>query len=362
MTATQATPHLDEDRLEAFGGRMLGILSDALLSHAISIGHQTGLHDTLAGLPPSTSADVARAAGLHERYVREWLAAMTVGGIVEYAPDTRTYWLPPEHAALMTRAAGPNNLSYYMQYPSLLGPIEPKVIECFRSGGGVGYEAFPTFQEVQRGDTAMVFDAALIKGVVPLVPGLREQLERGVDVVDLGCGAGHAVNLLAREFPASRFTGLDFSEEGIALARKEAADWGLANAIFAIRDIAEPWPRDSYDVALTFDAIHDQARPRDVLRNIYVGLKPGGTYLMADFKASSHLEQNLDHPLGPGLYVMSLMHCMTVSLAQGGEGLGTAWGRELAIELLQEAGFPEPAVKEVEGDIFNYYYIARKPG
>ncbi|MGK2966237.1 MAG: class I SAM-dependent methyltransferase [Tepidiformaceae bacterium] len=360
MTTIEITPAIDEAKAEAFAGRVLGIFSDSLLAYALSIGHQTGLNDALATLPPSTSLEVASATGLNERYVREWLAAMTTGRILEYDAATKRFTLPAEHAAFLTRPAGANNFAYYTQYIGLLGTVEPGIVECFRSGGGLGYDAYPGFQEIQRGDSAQVLDAALIDQVIPLVPGLRAELERGIDVADVGCGAGHAVNLLAREFPNSRFTGFDISDEGIGIARREAAEWGLSNAKFVVRDISEPGEPAAFDLVTAFDAIHDQARPRAVLANIHRALRPGGTYLMADFKASSNLEENLDHPLGGGLYVLSLMHCMTVSLAQGGEGLGTAWGKELALELLGEAGFGATEVKEIEGDVFNYYYISRK--
>lgn len=360
MTTIEITPAIDEARAEQFAGRMLGIFGDSLLAYAISIGHRTGLNDALATSPPLTSAEVAAATGLNERYVREWLAAMTTGKVLEYDATTKQFTLPPEHAAFLTRSAGANNFAYYMQYIGLLGTVEAGIAECFRSGGGLGYDAYPAFQEIQRGDTAQVFDASLIDGVVPLVPGLRAELERGIDVGDVGCGAGHAINLLARAFPKSRFTGFDMSEEGIGLARQEAADWGLTNAHFVVRDVAEPGLHEEFDLVTAFDAIHDQARPRAVLANIHEALRPGGVYLMADFKASSNLEENLDHPFGGGLYVLSLMHCMTVSLAQGGEGLGTAWGKELALELLAEAGFGATEVREIDGDIFNYYYISRK--
>jgi len=118
--------------------------------------------------------------------------------------------------------------------------------------------------------------------------------------------------------------------------------------------------RDRFDFITAFDAIHDQAKPRTVLAGIAAALRPGGTFLMVDDRASSHLHENLDHPLGPFLYGVSTMHCMTVSLAQGGEGLGTVWGEHKARELLAEAGFVGVAVYTQPGDIANNYYVARQ--
>jgi 2-polyprenyl-3-methyl-5-hydroxy-6-metoxy-1,4-benzoquinol methylase len=116
-----------------------------------------------------------------------------------------------------------------------------------------------------------------------------------------------------------------------------------------------------FDFITTFDAIHDQAHPDRVLEGIASMLRPGGTYLCVDIAASSRLEENMAHPLGPLLYTVSCMHCMTVSLAYGGAGLGTVWGEQKALEMMRAAGFTDTKVKRVEGDILNNYYVATKP-
>jgi 2-polyprenyl-3-methyl-5-hydroxy-6-metoxy-1,4-benzoquinol methylase len=179
-------------------------------------------------------------------------------------------------------------------------------------------------------------------------------------VADIGCGSGHAINLMARAFPKARFVGYDLSEEGIAAARKEAATWGLKNATFEIKDVAKLDVRNRFDFITTFDAIHDQARPATVLKGIANALKPGGTYLMVDEGGSSYLEKNLDHPIATTLYAISVLHCMTVSLAESGDGLGTMWGEELAEKMLQQAGLAVQAKKRIEGDIENVYFITTK--
>jgi 2-polyprenyl-3-methyl-5-hydroxy-6-metoxy-1,4-benzoquinol methylase len=179
-------------------------------------------------------------------------------------------------------------------------------------------------------------------------------------VADIGCGAGHAINRLARAYPRSRFVGHDLSEEAIDAARREAEEWGLSNATFEVRDVAALEVNEAYDVVTAFDAIHDQAQPAQVLANVAASLKPGGTFLMVDINASSHVHENIEHPAGTFLYTASLMHCMTVSLSQGGVGLGTAWGTETAQRMLTEAGFGEIELKEVETDFLNAYYVATK--
>jgi SAM-dependent methyltransferase len=357
---TSETQAIDQAKAEAFAGQMVGILNGSILALMTSIGHRTGLFDEMAQLPPSTSQQIADATGLNERYVREWLGALVTGRIIEYDPSGKTYRLPPEHAASITRAAGPNNLAAFLQFTALMGNVEDQIVECFRKGGGVPYSEYPKFQQLMAEESAQVMDATLVDVTLPLVPGLVERLKSGIDVADIGCGSGHAINLMSKAFPNSRFTGYDFSEEGIAAGRREAADLGLTNAIFEVQDAATLDQREAFDLITVFDAIHDQAQPRTVLANISRALKPDGVFLCVDIQASSNLEENMEHPLAPMLYGVSTMHCMTVSLALNGEGLGTVWGEQTARELLNEAGLNKIDVEHVEGDIFNSYYICRK--
>jgi SAM-dependent methyltransferase len=348
------------DTTEEFAGRIVGAIDSASLAILLSIGHQTSLWDTLAGLPPASSAQIAEAAGLDERYVREWLGGVVAAEVVEYDPTAHTYTLPRHRAAALTRAAGPDNLARVAQFIPLLAEVEQKVIGCFRSGGGLSYSEYPRFHTLMAEESGEVFDAALVDVILPMVDGLPEQLGAGAEVADFGCGSGHAVNVMAQAFPASRFTGIDFSDEGLAVARAEAERSGLRNASFIARDVAQFDDVDAYDVITAFDAIHDQAHPARVLENIYRALRPGGVFLMIDIKASSNLEDNIGVPLAAYKYAVSTMHCMSVSLGLDGDGLGTAWGKQLATTMLADAGFGAVEVREIESDPINNYYIARK--
>lgn len=350
---------LDPDRIDAFAGQVLGVIANASTALTLSIGHRTGLFDTLAGLPPSTSDEIARAAGLHERYVREWLAAMLVGGIVEHDPEAGTWWLPPEHAAVLTRAAGPDNLAKLAQFIGLMAGVEHQVVRCFAEGGGVPYTAYDEFHALMAEDSKDQAEGILLDQVVPLVEGLADRLHAGIDVADVGCGSGHHLNVLAGAYPASTFVGYDFSEEAIAQARATADARGLSNVRFEVRDVADLSGTGPFDLVTAFDAIHDQAHPARVLRGIAEVLAPDGVFLMVDVRASSHPHENVDLPTAPFLYAVSLLHCMTVSLAQDGTGLGAAWGEQLAIRMLGQAGFESVEVHQVEGDFVNNFYVAR---
>jgi 2-polyprenyl-3-methyl-5-hydroxy-6-metoxy-1,4-benzoquinol methylase len=351
---------LDQTRADAFTERLMGFLNGGALALALSIGHRTGLFDAMAAMPPATSGAIAAKAGLNERYVREWLGAMVTGGIVEYHPEADSYRLPPEHAASLTRAAAPNNMAAFMQYAGLLGSVEDRIVECFREGGGVPYSAFTRFHEVMAEESGQTVVPALLDSILPLVPGLVADLERGIDVLDIGCGSGRAVNIMAQAFPRSRFTGYDLSEEALARARADAERSGVTNACFEARDVTRLGETARYNLITAFDAIHDQAHPAAVLAGIQRALKPEGAFLMQDIAASSRLENNVGHPMGPFLYTISCMHCMTVSLAQGGAGLGAMWGEETARAMLAEAGFASVEVHRLPHDFQNYYVVARK--
>jgi SAM-dependent methyltransferase len=353
---------IDTDRADAFVERLVDVINGAALALMISVGHRTGLFDTLGTSGSLTSAELAERNGSHERYVREWLGAMTAGRIVELDPESGRYALPPEHAAFLTRAASPDNLAVTAQYVSVMGSVEDEIVSCFREGGGVPYARFERFHAVMAEESAQTTMAALDAHILPLVPGLVDRLEAGIRVADLGCGRGRALTSLAERFPNSTFTGLDLDGDAIAWARENAASLGLDNIGFEARDLttfADDAPPGAFDLVLTFDAVHDQASPLSLLKGIRRSLAHDGVYLMQDIYGHSDHHQNLDLPLGPFLYTISCMHCMTVSLAQGGDGLGAMWGVELAEELLREAGFTEIAQTRLDHDPVNVYIVSR---
>ena len=353
----------DTEKAEAFSGRLIAAFNDGSLCLMVSIGHRTGLFDAMRDRAPETSAEIAARAGLDERYVREWLGAMVTSGVVTVDPQSVRYRLPAEHAAYLTRAAGADNMAVFGQYIGVLGNVEDDVIECFRHGGGVPYEKFPRFHEVMAEDSGQSVLSSLESHILPLVPDMRERLARGIRWLDAGCGSGRILNRLAALFPNSRFVGFDLSKDAIRVARETASAQNLRNVEFAIVDLsdfhetAEP---EAFDVVTTFDAVHDQGQPLNLLKGIHRTLRPDGVYLMQDIRGCSHVHKNLDHPLGPLLYTISCMHCMTVSLAQGGEGLGAMWGEEKTREYLALAGFRSVEKHELAHDIQNNWYVVTK--
>jgi ubiquinone/menaquinone biosynthesis C-methylase UbiE len=351
-------PKLDKQRVQDFARKLFGLYTSGILTLMVDIGHKTGLFEAVAK-GSGTSPQIAERAGLNERYVREWLGAMATGGLIDYEPASRTFTLPPEHAVCLTGTSS-RNLAAGSQNLPMLAKRLPGVIECFHHGGGVPYAAFrPDFTEAMDASWRLLYDGLLIKGFLPAAKGLPKRLEAGIRVADLGCGTGHAINLMARAYPQSSFVGYDLGPDAIARAAAEARDMRLTNARFEVLDVTQLPPEPKFDLLTSFDAIHDQRDPAAVLRCAAAALAPDGVYLMIEPKASSNLEDNIGNPFTPYMYGMSVLHCMTVSLAENGAGLGTAWGEQTARRMLEEAGFATVEVVDAPGPQ-NSVYICRR--
>ncbi len=351
-------PELDRKRVQEFARKVFGFYTGGVLTLMIELGYRHGLFEA-AAQGPATSSELAARAGLDERYVREWLGAMATGGVVDYDAATSLFTLPAEHAQCLTGASS-RNLAPGSQTLRMLATRLPKVSDCFSQGGGVPYSEFrPDFTEAMDASWRRIYDGLLIKAFLPLVKGVPERLQQGIRVADVGCGTGHAVNVMAREYPRSTFVGFDLGEDAIARARAEAHAMGLANARFERLDATTLPPDPKFDLITSFDAIHDQRDPAAALRRIAGALATDGVYLMMEPRASSALADNLGQPFAPYLYGISVLHCMTVSLAEGGAGLGTAWGEQVARSMLAEAGFTRVEALEAPGPQ-NTIYVCGK--
>jgi len=348
----------DRKRVQEFARGLFAHYTSGMLTLMVDVGHRTGLFEA-AAKGSGTSEQIAERAGLNERYVREWLGAMATGGIIQYDAASRMFVLPPEHAVCLTGTSS-RNLAANSQVLAMLAKRLAAVTACFQSGGGVPYSEFrPDFTDYMDASWRLLYDGLLIKGFLPAAKGLPERLTAGIRVADLGCGTGHAINLMAREYPTSNFVGYDIAADAIERARAEAQGMGLSNARFEVRDVTRLPPDATFDLVTSFDAIHDQRDPAGVLRSAGAALAPDGIYLVVEPRASSKLEENVGNPFGPWMYGMSVLHCMTVSLAEGGAGLGTAWGEQTARQLLAEAGFTSVEAVAAPGPQ-NTIYICRR--
>jgi SAM-dependent methyltransferase len=352
----ESTP--DRKRVQEFARALFSHYTSGMLTLMVDIGHRTGLFEA-AAKGPGTSEEIADRAGLNERYVREWLGAMATGGIMQYDAASASFLLPTEYAVCLTGSSS-RNLAANGQVLAMLAKRLPAVTECFKSGGGVPYSEFrPDFTDYMDASWRLLYDGLLIKGFLPAAKGLPERLAAGIRVADLGCGTGHAINVMAKEYPRSDFVGYDIATDAIERARAEANTMGLSNARFEVRDVTQLPSESKFDLITAFDAIHDQKDPAAVLRGAAAALAPDGVYLVVEPRSSSKLEENVGNPFAPLLYGMSVLHCMTVSLAEGGTGLGTVWGEQTARRFLTEAGFSSIETVEAPGPQ-NTIFICRR--
>ncbi len=348
---------MDRQRIETFLDRMVEFLSGTTTVALMALADRSGLAAYLGRQPKGTAEEVAEGAGLELRYVREILSGLAAAGVVEYDPETREFYLPPEHALFLADESSPYFMGgWFDMLPAAMTKLDD-IAEATVHGGGVSFEGFGErmARGIDRGNSPSqrVF---LTTRWLPAVPGLTERLEQGIRIADVGCGAGTAAILMASAYPNCEVHGFDVSEESIVLARERAE--GISNLEFHIA-AAEAIPTEpGFDLVTSFDVIHDLADPAAALRRIRQALRPGGVYLMMEPRASSQLENNL-HPRGALLYGISTLHCMTQSLAQGGAGLGTAWGAEKAEEMAREAGFSSFRLLEKISNRFSNFYLLR---
>jgi 2-polyprenyl-3-methyl-5-hydroxy-6-metoxy-1,4-benzoquinol methylase len=329
---------VDQTRVEAFAGKVLGDSAGVTNTALASIGDRLGLFKILATSDPLTSLELAKRADVNERYAREWLAAMASAEYLTYDPVLTQFTLPAEHAAVLAQEGGPMFLAGAQQeLMGLLGTLDG-VASAFRSGGGVAIADFKTdtWDGLAR-LTATWVNNQLIQNWLPLTPNAQTRLERGATLADVGSGYGQAIIKLAEAFPRSSFVGYDINEHSVECARSAAKRAGVSDrARFERLDATTGLP-EQYDLITTFDVIHDTADPRGTLRALRQALKPGGIYLCVETNGSARLEENAG-TLGALLYGISVLFCMTQSLAAHGEGLGTY-------------GLPEPKIREICAEV-----------
>jgi 2-polyprenyl-3-methyl-5-hydroxy-6-metoxy-1,4-benzoquinol methylase len=302
------------------------------------IGDKLGLFSALARLGPSASGAVARQTGLQERYVREWLSAMVASQYIEYDPEARAYFMTPEQTAALVDEASKTFVGGVFQFalPSLL--LAPRLIEVFRRGGGIPFSDLPA--EIPAAIDRMHrpwFDHLLVQEWLPGVPGLVEELNRGISVLDVGCGVGRSTVALGRAYPRSSILGIDVHGPSIDQARSLAREAGLPNVRFSVRPMEET-KTGPFDLIVAIDCVHDMADPVGSLRAMGRVLSDRGRIFWSEPTGSAEPMENR-HPQGKLRANLSPFHCLTVSLAAAGAGLGTIIGEAGARELAAQAGF-----------------------
>ena len=335
-----AQQQVDQDKLNKLFGRIMGDVGGALGLLVARVGDQLGLYKALGEGGPMTSQQLADATGLHERSLREWLAANATARYVDYDADAGTFSMSPEQAVVFSGEGHPQCAQGFFQNIMSLFIDEPQVVEAFRTGEGVPWSdrhpcLFCGTERFFRPHYAM----SLVKNWIPALDGMQEKLEAGARVADIGCGHGSSTILMAKSFPNSTFYGFDYHGPSIEHARERAKEAGVdGNTVFETVT-AKDFPGSDYDMVAIFDALHDMGDPVGAAAHVRSSLKDGGVFMVVEPYSGDSLEENMTL-LGRLSYGASTMVCTQASLAQEvGLALGSQAGEKRLTEVLNEAGF-----------------------
>jgi 2-polyprenyl-3-methyl-5-hydroxy-6-metoxy-1,4-benzoquinol methylase len=348
---------------EALTARVLESTIHALELFGIHLGKELGLYAALQSRGPLTPPELAAAAGIAPRYAREWLEQQAVAGLLEVgeaaaAADDRRYSLPVAHAHVLVTEDHPAHLAPLAQMVAGIGGALERVVAAYRSGDGVAYPHFGgAFRRGQSGINRPAFLGDLVSAWLPAAADIHATLTQSpTKVADVGCGAGWSTLAMARAFPRAQVIGFDADEASIADARANAAAEGVA-VRFEQRDAASMAGAGPFDLVLVLEALHDMARPREVLAALRQTLTPSGSVLLAEEKVASHFHAPADD-LERLMYGWSIVHCLPVSLAeQPSAAIGTVIREDTVREVAAAAGFPQVDVLPVDAGFFRLYRL-----
>jgi 2-polyprenyl-3-methyl-5-hydroxy-6-metoxy-1,4-benzoquinol methylase len=321
--------------------RQVGVDFGGALTTALAyIGDRLGIFKAMANGLAFTTGQLAQNTGLNERYLREWAATMAAAGYLDYSSEHGTFHMTAEQASVLANEDTTYFTAGAFQYAVACYRQISKLMEAFKHGGGVPFSEFglEIVEAIER-LFHVGYETWVAREWIPAVPDIHRRLLAGGQAAEVGCGAGQCLIPVAAAFPNSRFFGYDVDLTSVERARNKAASAGLGARV-SFEQLAAEYvqARDRFDLVMAFNCMHDMAHPRDALKAIQHMLKPDGAFLWSEADVGQRLEDNLTQ-VGRTLYGASTMHCMTVSLAQGGEGLGSAISEELARNLAAEAGF-----------------------
>jgi SAM-dependent methyltransferase len=330
---------LDQAKLDAFAGKVVGDLGASLGAALVYIGDRLGLYRTLADAGPLTPAELARRSGTHERYIREWLDNQAAGGYVVYDPASGAYSMTPEQAEVLAREGNPMFLAGGFQVLHAAFRSLERARESFRTGAGMEWgEHHPDLFEGTERFFRAGYAAMLPGSWILALDGVEEKLRRGGKVADVGCGHGASTIVLAKAFPRSTFIGFDYHPASVETARKRAEEAGVASRVTFEVAPSTDFPGEGYDLVALFDCLHDMADPVGAARRVRQALAPDGTWLLVEPFAHDRPEQN-HNPVGRVFYGASTLICVPVSRARGGPALGAQAGEARMQAIAKEAGF-----------------------
>src|SRR5205823_9891761 len=289
------TPVINEDKLNAFLGQVVGELGATVNAGLIVIGDRLGLYKAMADAGPITPAELATKTGTTERYVREWLNAQAAGGFVVYDPANQSYELPAEQALCLANEDSPAFVCGAFELATATLRAGADIESAFKTGRGFGWHEHD--HGVATGCERFFrpgYNANLVSAWLPALDGVDAKLRVGAKVADVGCGLGASTRLMAQAYPRSKFIGFDYHQESIALAREKAKDAGLQDSTrFEVAPAAK-FPGNDYDLVAMFDCLHDMGDPVGAARHVRQALAPDGTWLIVEPSAGDRTEQNFN--------------------------------------------------------------------
>lgn len=351
----QIEQQVNEEKLEKMAERTLGYMTGEMVSMMIYLGDKMGLYQALNELTSATPGDLAKETGLKERWLAEWLRGQAAAGLIQYEANN-TFSLSPEAAVIFLDESHPFHLA-----GAFSAPVKPEELErteeAFHTGIGITWDDHGP-------DTACMikrFSAPshnLLPEFLSRVDGLTDRLKEGIRVADVGCGAGVSLQVLARTFPNSDFVGYDPSPTAIEMARLETQNEGLKNITYHSKSGEELPNQPTFDLVMTLDCIHDMTQPREVIKSIRKSIKPNGVWIIKDIRCSDNFEENLENPMSPLFYSISVLYCMSAALSEpNGAGLGTmGFNPKRAEEMTKKGGFRTFEKLDIEEDPFNNFF------
>lgn len=362
MTATE----LDEQKVEAFAERVFGAALGAIDVFTIYLGDRLGLYRELHQRGPLTAPELADACDIHPRYAREWCEQQAVTGILEIddvgaGPDDRRFSIAPEHAETLVDPDSTASIAPVARAVVSMASVLPQILESFRSGGGVPWSAFGDDGIESQGDFNRPWlRTVLASEYLPAVSDVHERLLRGGRVADVACGVGWAGITIAKAYPESAVVGLDPDDSSIALARRFAAEDGVSDrATFEVHDCTQPLPGGPFDLVVVIEAVHDLARPVDVLARIRESLTDDGVAIVADEKVGETFTAPSDD-VERFMYGASVLMCLPAGMSeQPSAGTGTVMRPDTLRRYANDAGFASVEVLEqIEHPMLRFYRLS----